>query len=139
MNLETIGDQGSKKYDEGLVNQVNEQIEAQARREELEKRRANLQARQEAERKQKELYENKKTDLEETLERTIPSMDYSKNSNLEIPPIIADKTLINNYDLAKIGKINLGDRIIESLERRLKKGEIKNKNYTDLYNKFKER
>jgi len=38
-----IGDQGQRKYDEGLVNQVNEQIEAEERREELEKRRAELQ------------------------------------------------------------------------------------------------
>ena len=83
-NIKIIGDQGSRKYDENLANQANQKIEA--------------------EKKQKELDEKKKTDLEETLEKTITSIDYSKNSNLEIPPIIADKTLINNYDLAKIGK-----------------------------------
>src|SRR3989344_861164 len=46
MNLETIGDQGQRKYDEDLINQVNQEIEAEARREEIEKRRAELQAKQ---------------------------------------------------------------------------------------------
>ena len=45
MNLEIIGDQGSRRYDEDLASQVNEQVEAQARREEIEKRQAKQQER----------------------------------------------------------------------------------------------
>ena len=43
MKIHIIGDQGSRKYDEGLVNKVNEQIEAEERRKRLEDRRARLQ------------------------------------------------------------------------------------------------
>ena len=45
MNLEIIGDQRSRRYDEDLASQVNEQVEAQARREEIEKRQAKQQER----------------------------------------------------------------------------------------------
>ena len=38
-NIKIIGDQGSRKYDEGLVNKVNEQIEAEERRKRLEDKR----------------------------------------------------------------------------------------------------
>src|SRR3989338_169772 len=45
MNINIIGDQGQRKYDEDLASQVNAEIEAEERREEIEKRRADLQAR----------------------------------------------------------------------------------------------
>ena len=48
-HIHIIGDQGQRKYDEDLVSQVNQEIEAKVRREELEKKIGDLQARLESE------------------------------------------------------------------------------------------